>query len=60
VRIRLSPPKAGTWLVAVLLGLVAILLHWGPLSIRFLNIDDFWLLAFGFALLVLGTLFRGL
>ncbi len=55
---RLSPPKQGTWLLAFLAGLLGLLAHQTPIPI--VSGYSFWLVAFGFVLLVLATLFKGL
>ena len=55
---KLSPPKNVTWILAFLVGLLGIIAHLFP--IPFVSEYDFWLVVAAFALLVLGTLFRGL
>jgi energy-converting hydrogenase Eha subunit C len=56
---KLTPPATATWLIAVILGVVGILLHQHVLHFR-LGIESFWLLAAGFILLAVGSLVRGL
>jgi hypothetical protein len=60
VRLRLSPPKVGTLVFALLFGLAGILAHSGPLRSLIPGDFDFWLLAIGFVMLVLGAVFRGI
>ncbi len=55
---KLSKPKVITWWIAVILGVLGILAH--VLPIPALVAYDFWMVAVGFALLVLGTAFKGL
>jgi hypothetical protein len=57
---RFSAPKTGTWFVAVILGAVGILSTLGIVRIAVISPYAFWLLAAGFVLLALATLFKGL
>jgi hypothetical protein len=59
MRLRLSPPRVGTLVFALLFALVGILAHSGPLRSLVPSDMDFWLLAIGFLMLVFGALFRG-
>ena len=54
----LSEPKVITWWVAVLLGAIGIVAFF--VTIPFLSGIAFWLVVAGLAVLVLGTLFKGL
>ena len=55
---RLSAPKRLTWWIAVILGVVGLLMNFGVLSIA--GFSSFWLVAIGFILLALATLFKGI
>ncbi len=55
---KLSAPLQITWLVAVILGVVGIAAR--VLPIAALAPNAIWLVGAGFALLALGTLFKGL
>mgnify|MGYP001028752376 CR=1 FL=1 len=57
---KLSAPKAPTWWIAVVLGVLGILLHLGVFTIAGLSGYAFWLVAIAFVLLVLATLLKGL
>lgn len=57
---KLSAPKFSTWLVAVIGGGVGILQHFHVLHIDALAPYSVHLIIFGFALLVLATLFKKL
>ncbi len=50
---NLSAPKSITWWIAVVIGVLGILGHFT--KIQYVSANDFWFLAVGFALLVLGT-----
>ncbi len=56
---KTNAPRFITWLIAFLLGLGGILGHYGIVT-GFLAANAFMLLMIGFAILVLGTLFKGL
>ena len=56
---RLTPPSTASWLIAVIVGGLGILIHIGALSVR-LGVDSFWLVAGGFLLLAVASLVRGL
>lgn len=52
-----NAPTKGVWLVGIIIGLLGILAH-------FVHIDqvseyNYWMLLIGFALLAIGTSFRG-
>jgi hypothetical protein len=57
--VRLTPPAQTTWIVAVVLGLLGILIRTGSLRLG-LGIDAFWLVVIGFLLLVIAPLAKGL
>lgn len=55
---KLNSPKQITWIIALIVGLVAIL---GVLvTIPFVSANAFWVMAVGWALLVLATALKGL
>lgn len=56
----LSAPKFITWLAALLIGILGILLKLGIVAVSGLTISSFWVVVAGFGLLVLGTIFKGL
>lgn len=55
---RLSPPKNGTWSLAILLGLIGILSF--VVELPLLSDYSFELVTTGFGLLLIGTLFKGI
>jgi hypothetical protein len=55
---KLTPPKNITWWIAVILGVLGLLGHFG--TIAALKQYDFWLVVAGLALLVVATLVRNL
>jgi H+/Cl- antiporter ClcA len=56
---RLSAPKFRTWLVAVILGVLGIIVRWIPIGfLDFLPQPHYWLLVAGFVILALGSLLR--
>jgi hypothetical protein len=55
---KLSRPKDLTWWIAVIAGALGILGN--VASIPIVSPYAFWFVAFGFVLLALGTLFKGL
>jgi hypothetical protein len=57
---KLFTPKASTWWIAVVLGVLGILLHLGVLTIAGLSGFAFWLVAIAFILLALGTMLKSL
>lgn len=56
---RLTPPSTASWLIAVILGVLGILLHENVVHIR-VGIESFWLVAAAFMLLGVASLVRGL
>ena len=57
---RMNAPKVLTWLISVILGVGGILLKLDVINIVALDKFDFWLVAGGFVLLMLGNIFKGL
>ena len=57
---RLTPPAQTTWLIALVLGLLGIVIRTGALRLPGLGIDAFWLVVIGFVLLVIAPLAKGL
>ncbi len=55
---KLSPPKVTTFVVALILAILAILGF--TQSIPFVSDNAFWVMTIAFVVLALGTLFRGL
>lgn len=55
---KLTPPKAVTFWIAVVLGLLAFLST--LVAIPFITANAFWVMFVAFALLVLGLLVKGL
>jgi hypothetical protein len=55
---KLNPPKQVTWLLAVLLAILAIAAH--EVTISVVSDYAFWVLAAAFVLLTLATALRGL
>jgi len=56
----MNAPKVLTWLISVILGVGGILLKLDVINIVALDKFDFWLVAGGFVLLMLGNIFKGL
>jgi hypothetical protein len=56
---RLTPPTTGTWLIAVIVGVLGILLHQNVVHFQ-LGFEAFWLETAAFVLLAIGALFRRL
>lgn len=57
---RMNAPKVLTWLVALAIGVLAILIRVDVVKLVQLKPYDFWVLAAGFVLLVIGNLFKNL
>jgi hypothetical protein len=55
---RLTPPRKITFLIAIILGLLGIFGNLTPIPV--VSSYAFWLLAFGFVLLALGCMLKGL
>jgi hypothetical protein len=55
---NLSAPKQVTWIIAVIIGLAGILENMGSLSVP--SFSAFTLVAIGFGLLAIATLFKGI
>jgi hypothetical protein len=56
---RLTPPSTASWLIALIVGGLGILIHIGAVHVR-LGVDSFWLVGAGFLLLLIASLVRGL
>ena len=56
---RLTPPSTASWLIALIVGGLGILVHIGAVHVR-LGVDPFWLVGGGFLLLLIASLVRGL
>jgi hypothetical protein len=56
---RLTPPSTVSWVIALVVGGLGILLHLGAIHLR-LGVDPFWLVGGGFLLLLIASLVRGL
>ena len=56
---RLTPPSTASWLIALIVGGLGILIHLGAVHVR-LGVDSFWLVAGGFLLLLVASMVRGL
>ena len=57
---KLSAPKLSTWLIAVIIGAIGALQHFGVLHINELAPYSVHLLVAGFVLLILATLLKRL
>jgi len=57
--VKLTPPSVASWLIAVIVGGLGILIHIGAVHVR-LGVEPFWRVGAGFILLVIATLVRGL
>jgi len=57
--LKLTPPSVASWLIAVIVGGLGILIHMGAVHVR-IGVEPFWLVGAGFMLLVVATLVRGL
>lgn len=57
---KLTAPKEISWIIALVVGLVGILLHYRVVTVPQLAPYSFELLVTGFALLVMAPLFKGL
>jgi hypothetical protein len=58
IKMKLTPPKVITWWVAVILGVLGLLGHFG--TVAALSPYAFWLVAAGLILLVVATLIKNL
>ena len=56
---KLTPPSVASWLIAVIVGGLGILIHMGAVHVR-IGVEPFWLVGAGFILLLVATLVRGL
>jgi hypothetical protein len=59
-RRNLNAPAQATWIIALLVGMLGILMHARILRITGLGIESFWLVAAAFVLLLIASLVRGL
>ncbi len=57
---KLNRPATGTWLVAVALGVVGLLLRFHVLHVSGLWIDPFWFVTVAFLLLAISPIAKGL
>jgi hypothetical protein len=58
---KLNAPKMITWVVALVVGVIGILIHVGSLSIVAVPFGlGFWLVVVAFVLLLLATFMKGL
>ena len=59
---NLSPPQLITWVLAVILGLLGILIQTDVMSVPILEdmVRPFWLVSTGFLVLALANVFKGL
>jgi hypothetical protein len=53
-----SAPSKLVWVLGLLLGIVGIICHF--IQVEFLSTYEYWLLLAGFALLAIGTTFKGI
>lgn len=58
MHMKLSEPKVITFIISVVIGLLALLAKF--VAIPIISDNVFWVLFIGFLLLVLGNLFKGL
>jgi hypothetical protein len=58
--VRLTPPAQLTWIIALILGAIGILIRVGALRLPQLGLDAFWLIAVAFLLLLIAPLSKGL
>ena len=56
---RLSAPKRGTFVLALLLGALAILSHYGGLRIPIVTEGEFLIMTLSLLLLLLGSVLKG-
>jgi hypothetical protein len=56
----MTPPAQSTWLIALIVGVLGILIRTGAVHLHGLGIDSFWLVAGAFLLLLVAALFKGL
>ena len=56
----MNAPKKLTWFIALVLAAVGILGHLVIIPVAFIKNYDFWFVVAGYALLFLGTIFKGL
>ncbi|HEY6553229.1 MAG TPA: hypothetical protein VI669_07730 [Vicinamibacteria bacterium] len=56
---RLSPPTQVSWIIAVILGILGILVHSNTIRLG-LGFEAFWLVVMGWALLAIASLVKRL
>lgn len=56
---KLTPPATATWLIAVIVGILGILVHQHVVHVQ-LGFESFWLVASAFILLAIAALVRGM
>ena len=57
---RLTPPAQLTWIIALIVGSLGILVRVGALRLPGLGVDSFWLVTVAFVLLLVAPMTRGL
>jgi ABC-type uncharacterized transport system permease subunit len=57
---KLTPPAGATWVVAVMVGLLGLLLHFHVLRLPGLTVDPFWLVTAAAVLLAVASFVKGL
>ena len=57
---KFNAPKAGTWWVAVIVGLIGILMNYGVLNLGAISSFAFLFVVIGLGLLALATVLKGL
>ena len=57
---RMTPPAQSTWLIALIVGVLGILVRTGAVHLQGLGIDSFWLVAGAYLLLLVAALSKGL
>jgi hypothetical protein len=57
--LKLTPPSVVSWVIAIILGGLGILIHIGALHVQ-IGVEPFWLVGAGFILLAIASLVRGL
>lgn len=55
---RFTAPRAITWWISLIIGVIGVIAHLTSLGV--LTTYSFWIVVVGFALLLLGTLLKGL
>ncbi len=55
---KFTAPRAITWWISLIIGVIGVIAHLTSLGV--LTTYSFWIVVVGFALLLLGTLLKGL